>query len=104
MVAKKSRKSQVISSKLAGEKPEKTTKRFTRVLELQMPHHERVGEGDIKPENLKKVLLTTYDKQPKDFEQLLSLQGVGPKTIRALALISELVYNAPASREDPVKY
>ena len=32
------------------------------------------------------------------------MRGVGPKTIRALALVSELIYNAPASREDPAKY
>jgi len=42
--------------------------------------------------------------QPANFEALLGTAGVGPKTIRALALISELIYDAPASREDPVKY
>ncbi len=104
MVAKDSNNSRTISSKIAKEKPEKVVKQFGKIIELEMPRHERIGETDIKPENLKKVLLTTYDKQPKDFEQLLSLRGVGPKTIRALALISELIYNAPASKKDPVKY
>lgn len=129
MVAKESNKSQVISSKLAVEKPEKTLKQFKRIRELEiselvklvkkrrpihystnqlinlsLPSHEIIQTTDIKPENLHKILLTTYEKQPKDFENLLATRGVGPRTIRALALISELIYNAPASREDPAKF
>jgi len=45
-----------------------------------------------------------YDFQPKNYEELLSIKGVGPKTIRALALISELIYGHAPSWEDPVKY
>jgi hypothetical protein len=35
---------------------------------------------------------------------LLSLQGVGPNTIRALALISDLIYGETPSWEDPVRF
>ena len=104
MVSKKSLKPRILSSELAKQNPDKTIKQFTKILELKLPHRERISENDIKPENLNKVLLRTYDLQPKTFEELLSIKGVGPKTIRALSLISELIYNAPASREDPVKY
>jgi hypothetical protein len=104
MVAKDSNDSRTISAKISKEQPEKVTKQFTKLLKLKMPRHEMVGEDDIRPDNLKKVLLSTYEKQPTDFEHLLSMKGVGPKTIRALSLISELIYNTPASREDPVKY
>jgi len=45
-----------------------------------------------------------YDFQPKNYEELLSLKGVGPKTVRALALISDLIYGQKASWKDPVKY
>ena len=45
-----------------------------------------------------------YDFQPKNFEELLSLKGVGPKTVRALALISDLIYGDKPSWSDPVKY
>ncbi|HDO19291.1 MAG TPA: DUF763 domain-containing protein [Thermoplasmatales archaeon] len=45
-----------------------------------------------------------YDFQPRNYEELLSLRGVGPKTIRALALISELVYGTKPSWKDPVKF
>jgi hypothetical protein len=45
-----------------------------------------------------------YDFQPSNYEQLLSLKGVGPNTIRALALISELIYGEKPSWSDPVKF
>ena len=45
-----------------------------------------------------------YDFQPKNYEELLSLKGVGPKTVRALALISELIYDDKPSWDDPVRY
>jgi hypothetical protein len=45
-----------------------------------------------------------YDFQPKNYEEFLSLQGVGPKTVRALALISELIYGDEPSWQDPVKF
>jgi hypothetical protein len=34
----------------------------------------------------------------------LGTEGVGPKTVRALALVSEVVYGAPASYRDPARY
>ena len=45
-----------------------------------------------------------YDFQPKNYEELLSLKGVGPATVRGLALVAELVYGEKPSWEDPVKY
>ncbi len=45
-----------------------------------------------------------YDFQPKNYEEFLSLHGVGSKTVRALALISELIYGDNPSWRDPVKY
>ncbi len=42
--------------------------------------------------------------QSQDFEELLGLKGVGPKTIRALSLISELVYGVAPSYRDPARY
>jgi hypothetical protein len=45
-----------------------------------------------------------YDFQPKNYEELLSMNGVGPNTVRALALISDLIYGEKPSWSDPVKY
>ena len=45
-----------------------------------------------------------YDIQPKNYEELLAIPGVGGATVRALSLIAELIYGARASWSDPVKY
>jgi hypothetical protein len=45
-----------------------------------------------------------YDFQPRNYEELLAMKGVGPNTVRALALISDLVYGEKPSWKDPVKY
>lgn len=50
------------------------------------------------------ALRAAYDKQPENYEQFLCIRGVGPATVRALALVSDLIYGEPASWHDPVKY
>ena len=50
------------------------------------------------------ALEKAYEIQPKTFEELLMIKGVGAKTIRALALISSLVYGSSLSWKDPAKY
>ncbi|HID73515.1 MAG TPA: DUF763 domain-containing protein, partial [Thermoplasmata archaeon] len=45
-----------------------------------------------------------YDLQVEDYETLISVPGIGPATVRALALVSDLVYGTPPSWRDPLKY
>jgi hypothetical protein len=45
-----------------------------------------------------------YDVHPTNYEELLALRGVGPNTVRALALISDLIYNEKPSWKDPVRF
>jgi hypothetical protein len=49
-------------------------------------------------------LIDAYEIQPKDYEELISISGIGPATVRALALIGELIYGVEPSWQDPVKY
>jgi hypothetical protein len=51
-----------------------------------------------------KAVRNAYEFQPKNYEELLGLKGIGPATVRGLALIAELVYGAKPSWKDPVKY
>lgn len=53
---------------------------------------------------LKKILEKLSVGKPQDYETLLATAGVGPKTIRALSLISEIIYGAKPSYEDPARY
>ncbi len=45
-----------------------------------------------------------YDFQPRNYERIIAEKGIGPATVRALALISELIYGAAPSWKDPMKY
>ena len=71
---------------------------------LELPRRHTVLTEDIDPRYLRKVLLRTYESRPENFEALLSTEGVGAKTLRALALTSELIYGTEASRKDPARY
>ena len=50
------------------------------------------------------TLARVYEFHPSNYEELLSIKGVGPATVRGLALVAELVYGEPPSWEDPVKF
>jgi hypothetical protein len=63
-----------------------------------------ITEDFTKSKYLQKILYEVSEIRPKNYEQLLSLKGVGPKTIRALALTAEVIYGAKASYEDPARY
>lgn len=51
-----------------------------------------------------KAFERAYDLQVKNFEQLIMVEGLGPGAMRALALVSDLVYNLEYDRQDPAKY
>jgi hypothetical protein len=87
-----------------NEKPEKLLADLKRIKTLTLPTHHYLTTQDLHPDSLTGILLSTYERQPQDFEELLGLQGVGPKTIRALSLISELVHGVPPSYRDPARY
>jgi len=72
---------------------------------LRMPRRHHVVEAeDVDPRHLRKVLLATYESGPADFEGLLGVRGVGARSLRALALLSEVVYGEPASLRDPARF
>jgi hypothetical protein len=86
------------------EKPEKVIADLKKLKTLTLPRRHEIMLNDLHPDSLSKIVLSTYERQPQNFEQLLSLPGVGPKTIRALSLISELIYGVPPSYRDPARY
>jgi len=87
-----------------SEKPESVLAELKRIKTLSLPAHHYLSTDDLHPDSLSRILLSTYERQPNDFEELLGLQGVGAKTIRALSLISELVHGVAPSYRDPARY
>lgn len=92
------------SAELARARPERLTKELRRLQELSLPPRHYLLLQDIHPERLERIFIKTYERQPEDFEGLLGLRGVGPQTVRALALLAELVYGAKIDWRDPARY
>lgn len=104
LIAKESENTRTVSVKLSKDKPEKTIKELKRIKELIMPEHHPIYNSDINPNRIEKILLATYENPSDDFASLLIKQGIGPKTLRALALVAEITYGAKPSFKDPVSY
>ncbi|MDK2782401.1 MAG: uncharacterized protein PWR13_1429 [Archaeoglobi archaeon] len=70
---------------------------------LRMPENHILREFNLS-ESSKRVLQKVYELQPSSYEELVEFRGVGAKTIRALALISSLIYGEEISWKDPARY
>ena len=124
LTAKKSDKNRRISTGLAVEEPKTFLKdirliseksdslirqrRFPGFSEMELNnvefHWHPVANEKFDLNRLKKTIFSAKEQNPRNFEELLSLKGVGPRTIRALSLVSELIYGAKPSYEDPARY
>ena len=103
-VARSAQKAREVITQLSHEKPEKIERELKRIKELNLPRRHQLLARDINPDRIKKVFLTTYEFQPENFETLLGIRGLGPKSLRALALLADVVYGAPPSYTDPAVY
>ncbi|MHA4844908.1 DUF763 domain-containing protein [Flavitalea antarctica] len=86
---------------IAHEEPQRILKDFTRLI---MPSHHDVQEQDVNLKRLGSVLWLAHDQQPADFEELLLLKGVGPRTLQSLALVSEVIHGTPSRFKDPARF
>jgi hypothetical protein len=93
-----------VCAELSRKNPEKTVRELSRMQNLMLTKRHHIETSDIQPEKLHRILLTTYARQPENFERLLSMKGVGPKTIRALSLVAELLYDSAPSYCDPARF
>ncbi len=104
LVAKESNENRQASVLLSRENPEKLLKGWGKIkkheVSLNHPGHHPLPQGKRVSASLYKAFL----EQPKDFQSLLSIPGVGPQTVRALSLLAELSFGAPPSRRDPARY
>jgi hypothetical protein len=104
LVAEESAGTRTSSALLAREKPGVVLDALRGLPLLSMPRRHSVLIADVNPQHLDKILLKTYERAPENFETLLGMEGVGAKTLRALALASEVIYGTPASTRDPARF
>jgi hypothetical protein len=86
---------------IAREKPELIIPEIQRLI---MPGHHDVRSQDIDLRKLGSMLWLTHDRQPENFEELLLLQGIGPRTLQSLALVSEVIHGTPCRFRDPARF
>lgn len=71
---------------------------------LKLPSHHDVQLADVNLKRLGSTLWLAHEQQPQNFEELLLLQGVGPRTIQSLALVSEVIHGSPTRFTDPARF
>lgn len=100
---------------LAGQGPDGIVRELARLeprkepRQSQLPHLVMPGHHDVRPENIVErrlhgALAAAAELGPTDFAQLLLVPGVGARTVRALAMVAEVVHGAPCRFSDPARF
>lgn len=71
---------------------------------LIMPDHHDVRPENVVERRLRGALAAAADLGPKDFPELLLVPGIGARTVRALAMVAEVVHGAPCRFSDPARF
>jgi uncharacterized protein len=104
LTAKSSHGSRDASVEILRQGPDFVIGELKTARESSLPSRHKVMLSDINPENIRRVLIETYEQNPADFTSLLEAKGAGPKTIRALSLLAEIIHGTEVSRTDPAVF
>ncbi|TFD94229.1 DUF763 domain-containing protein [Dysgonomonas capnocytophagoides] len=85
---------------LTRENPDKLIKEIS----LIMPRQHEVQAKDVNLKRLGATLALAHNTDITDIESLLLLQGVGPRTIQSLTLVSEVIHGTPSRFSDPARF
>jgi len=86
---------------ITGENPERV---MGEIRKMVLPSHHNITTRDVDLRRLGAVLALAYEGHLKDFESLLLLRGLGPKTLRSLTLVSEVIHGTPSRFRDPARF
>lgn len=87
--------------KLSEHSPDKTMHEIRKIV---LPRHHEVLASDVNMKRLGAVLTLAHEKQFQNFESLLLLEGVGPRTVQSLTLVSEVIHGTPSRFNDPARF
>lgn len=74
------------------------------IKKIKFPTHHPIYEEDFDRNRLSKIFDYVSEVNPKNFEDLLLVKGLGEKSLRALALSSHLLFGTPLSYKDPAMF
>jgi hypothetical protein len=101
LVAKAAQPSRAAMLSMTTESPDRMIAEARRLI---MSSHHEVKAKDVDLKRLGAMLWLTQEKQPADFEELLLLEGMGPRTLQSMALVSEVIYGTPSRFSDPARF
>jgi hypothetical protein len=85
------------------ETPDRMVKTWNDVA-LKMPDRPYINPADVEQKRLSRIFRTIHESEAVTYKDLLSIKGVGAKTLAALTLVSEIVYDKPPSFRDPARF
>lgn len=74
------------------------------IKKLVMPGHHEVKAKDVNLKRLGSILALAHESDIKDFESILLLNGLGPRTLQSLVLVSEVIFGTPSRFTDPARF
>lgn len=74
------------------------------IRKIIMPSHHDVRKEDVNLKRLGSILALAYDIELRDFESFLMLEGVCPRTIQSLTMVSEVIHGTPSRFTDPARF
>ena len=86
---------------LTKENPERL---LPEIKKLVMPTHHDVRAKDVDLKRLGSILAVAYQKENLDIASLLLLEGLGPRTLQSLVLVSEVIHGTPSRFQDPARF
>ena len=103
LTSRESRECRKISVDVARENPMRI-RRYVHNNQQTLDNYVGV-QSFVMPKNINwKALRQAYEIQPQNYQELLTIKGMGPKTLRGLAFVSEFTFGEPPSYKDPVKF
>lgn len=81
-----------------------TPDKLMREVSIILPNHHEVREEDVSLKRLGAALLLAHETNVSNMESLLLLEGVGPRTLQSLTLVSEVIHGTPSRFSDPARF
>ena len=78
--------------------------KLMREVSIILPNHHEVKAEDVNLKRLGAALILAHETNVSDMESLLLLEGVGPRTLQSLTLVSEVIHGTPSRFSDPARF
>jgi len=97
-------KADMLRTNMVGLTKEKPSEVLGHYKDIVMPNRHDVREEDVNMTRLGSVLNMAYNSDIDNFEDLVMMKGVGPRTLKSLAMVSEVVHGDASRFEDPARF